>query len=71
MAHWRNEKWFVPPNQCFCLASIVAQLESTCNVEDLDWEDHLEKGANGYLLQYSALENSMDYIVCGIAKSQT
>ena len=45
LAHWRNEKWFVPPNQRFCLASLVAQLESTCNVEDLDWEDHLEKGS--------------------------
>ena len=25
----------------------------------------------GYLLQYSGLENSMDYIVHGVAKSQT
>ena len=25
----------------------------------------------GYLLQYSVLENSMDYIVQGVAKSQT
>ena len=27
--------------------------------------------ANGYLLQYSALENSMDYIAHGVAKSRT
>ena len=26
---------------------------------------------NGYPLQYSGLENSMDYIVLGIAKNQT
>ena len=26
---------------------------------------------NGYPLQYSVLENSMDYVVSGIAKSQT
>ena len=71
MAPWRNEKWFVPPNQCFCLASLVAQQEATCNVGDLDWEDPLEKGVNGYPLQYSGLENSMDCIVCGVAKSQT
>ena len=38
---------------------------------DLDWEDPLEKGVNGYALQYSGLENSMDCIVCEVAKSQT
>ena len=27
--------------------------------------------ANGYLLQYSALENSMDYMLHGVAKSRT
>ena len=70
-APWRNEKWFVPPNQCFCLASLVAQQEATCNMGDLDWEDPLEKGVNGYALQYSGLENSMDCIVCEVAKSQT
>ena len=37
----------------------------------LDWEDPLEKGVNGYPLQYSGLENSMDCIVCGVSKSQT
>ena len=30
----------------------------------------LEEG-NGYPLQYSGLENSMDYVVHGVAKSQT
>ena len=41
----------------------------------LDWEDPLEKG-NGYPLQYSCLENSMDRgawwaTVHGVTKSQT
>ena len=36
----------------------------------LVWEDPLEKGKS-YPLQYSGLENSMDCIVHGIAKSWT
>ena len=42
-------------------------------VRSLGWEDPLEKGKDGkrYPLQYSGLENSMDCIVHGIAKSQT
>ena len=28
-------------------------------------------GGHGYPLQYSGLENSLDCIVCGVAKSQT
>ena len=36
----------------------------------LDWEDSPAEG-NGYSLQYSGLENSMDGIVHGVAKSQT
>ena len=44
-------------------------------VQSLGQEDHLEKG-NGYLLQYSCLENSMDRgawqaLVHGVAKSWT
>ena len=39
-------------------------------VQPLGWEDPLEKG-NGYPLQYSGLENSMDCIVHGVAKSRT
>ena len=34
--------------------------ESTCNAEDLGWEDTLEKGM---ATQYSGLENSTDCIV--------
>ena len=39
-------------------------------VQFLSWEDPLEKGTAGYPLQYSGLENSMDCIVHGVAKSQ-
>ena len=39
-------------------------------VQSLGWEDPLEK-AKGYPLQYSGLENSMDCIVHGVAKSRT
>ena len=47
-------------------------------VQFLDWEDPLEKGTathssgegNSYPFQYPGLENSMDYIVRGVAKSQ-
>ena len=44
--------------------------ESACNAEDLGlilgWEDPLEK-ETGYPLQYSGLENSMDWnIVTGV-----
>ena len=38
-------------------------------VQFLGWDDLLEKGS--YSLQYSGLENSMDCIVHGVAKSQT
>ena len=48
--------------------------ESACNVGDLglipELGRSLEEG-NGYPLQYSGPENSMDYVVHGVAKSQT
>ena len=37
-------------------------------VRSLGWEDPLQKGK---ALQYPGLENSMDWIVHGVAKSQT
>ena len=43
--------------------------ESACNEGDLGWEDPLEKG-KATPLQYSGLENSMDCIVYGVAKSR-
>ena len=48
--------------------------ESTCNVGDLGSIPGLGRSAgegNSYPLQYSGLENSMDHIVHGVAKSQT
>ena len=48
--------------------------ESTCNVGDLGLIPGLERSpgeGKGYPLQYSGLENSMDYIVLGGTKSWT
>ena len=48
--------------------------ESACSAGKLGLIPRLEKSpgeGNGYPLQYSALENSMDYIVHGVAKSPT
>ena len=56
-------------------ASLVAQLvkESACNEGDLGSISGLGRSpgeGTGYPFQYSTLENSMDCIVHGIAKSQ-
>ena len=57
-------------------ASLVAQMVKNASamwetwVLSLGWEDPLEKG-NGYPLQCSGLENSMNCIVHGVAKSRT
>ena len=48
--------------------------ESTCNAGDLGLIPGLRRSPgerNGYSLQYSGLENSMDCIVHGVAKSRT
>ena len=48
--------------------------ESTCNAGDLGSLPGLERPpgeGKGYPLQYSGLENSMDCIVHGVAKSRT
>ena len=48
--------------------------ESTCNVRDLGWIPGLGRSpgeGKGYPLQYSCLENSMDYRVHEVAKSWT
>ena len=47
--------------------------ESTCNVGDLGLIPGLGRSpgeGKGYPIQYSGLENSMDCIVHGVAKSQ-
>ena len=48
--------------------------ESACNVGDLGSIPGLGKSpgeGKGYPFQYSGLENSMDYIIHGVTKSQT
>ena len=48
--------------------------ESTCNVGDLGLIPRLGRSpreGKGYPLQHSGLENSMECIVHGVAKSQT
>ena len=48
--------------------------ESACNAGDLDWIPGLgisPGGGKGYPLQYSCLENSVDCVVHGVAKSRT
>ena len=48
--------------------------ESTCNAGNLGSIPGLGRspgGGKGYPFQYSGLENTMDYIVHGVTKSQT
>ena len=49
-------------------------VKNPCSVGDLDSIPRLGRSpgeGNGYPLQYSGLENSMDYIVHGVARSRT
>ena len=51
-----------------------ASKESACSVGDLDSVSGLGRppgGGNGYPLQYSGLENSMDCVVHWVTQSQT
>ena len=68
------EKGRPPPPVFLVFPGGSAGKESACNVGDLDSIPGLERSpgkGNGYPLQYSGLENSMDYIVHGVAKSRT
>ena len=64
-----------PFSGIFCLLLILLDgKESTCNAGDLGLIPGLGRDpgeGNGYPLQYSGLENSMDCFVHGVAKSQT
>ena len=56
------------------VAGDLAGKEFTCNAGDLGSIPGLGRSPGerkGYPLQYSGLENSMDCIVPGVAKSQT
>ena len=57
-----------------CLSSNSAGKESACSAEDLGSIAGLGRSpgeGNGYPLQYSGLDNSVDCLVHGVAKSQT
>ena len=70
--HWRKDRLPTPVFVGFPCGS--AGKESTCNVGDLGLTPGLGRSpgeGKGYPLQCSGLENSMDSIVHGVAKSQT
>ena len=57
-----------------CFPGGSAGRESTCSMGDLDLIHGLGRSpgeGNNYPCQYSGLENSMNFIVLGVAKSQT
>ena len=72
-ATWRSGK--------YCMTLLLwdfpcgsAGKESACNVGDLGLIPELGRSpgeGKGYLLQYSGLENSVDYTVLGVTKSRT
>ena len=70
--HWRTDR--LPTAAFLVLPGGSAGKESACNGEDLGSIPGLGRspgGGNGSSLQYSGLENSMDCIVHGVAKSRT
>ena len=72
MVYWRRKWQPTPVFLGFPCGS--AGKESACSVEDLGSIPGLGRSPGerkGYPLQYSCLENSMDCIVHGVAKSQT
>ena len=52
-------------------ASLVAQLVKNLPAMQETWVQSLGWEGKGYPLQYSSLDNSMDCIVHGVAKSRT
>ena len=69
---WRRDRLPTPVFLGFPGGS--AGKESSCNAGDLGLIPGLGRspgGGNGYPLQYSGLENSMDCIVHGVPKDQT
>jgi len=70
--HWRRDR--LPPPVFLGFPCGSAGKESTCNVGDIGLIPELgrtPREGKGYPLQYSGLENSMDCIVHGVAKSRT
>ena len=62
------------PKLCLGFPDSSVGKESTCNAGDpssIPGSGRSARERKGYLLQYSGLENSMNYIVLGVAKSWT
>ena len=71
--HWRRNRLPTPVFLGFPCGS-AGNKESTCNTGDLGLISGLGRSpgkGKGYPLQYSDLENSMDCMVHGVAKSWT
>ena len=80
---YKMEGWPAKTTQCSWTKIFAAYVgntcgsadkESACNAGDLGSIPELERSpgeGKGYPLQYSSLENSMDCIVRGVAKSRT
>ena len=73
---WKNHSLTIQTfiSKVMSLLCGLAGKESACNVGDLGSIPGLGRSpgkGKGYPLQYSGLENSMDCIVQGVAKSQT
>ena len=66
---WRRNRLPTPVFSGFLCGS--ADKESACNAGDLGSIPGWGRSPEGHPLQYSDLENSMDCIVHGVAKSQT
>ena len=75
----KNYRLFIGENPIWIIVNFLfpcgsAGKESTCNAGDLGLIPGLGRSpreGKGYPLQHSGLENSMDWIVHGLAKSQT
>ena len=70
--HWRRDRLPTPVFLDFPCGS--AGKDSSCNAGDpgsISGLGRLPGEGKGYPLQYSGLENSMDYRVLGVAKSHT
>ena len=70
--HWRRDRLPTPVFLDFPCGS--AGKEAACNAGDLGLLPGLGRSSEeekSYPFQYSGLENSMDYIVHGVTKSQT
>ena len=68
---WRKDR--LPTPVFFGFPGGSAGKESACNVEDLGSIPGLGRSpgeGKGYPLQYPGLENSMDYIVHGVAEGE-